>query len=63
LSIGIRLLKQVGDSIEVNEPWAILYANNDASKRYPRCLDDLNGSLHVSASPVEPLQRIYKFLT
>jgi hypothetical protein len=56
-------LKHVGDSIEVNESWAILYTNNDASRRYPKVLDDLNGSLLVSTSPVERLKRIYKALT
>ncbi len=62
-SIGIRLLKHVGDSIEINEPWAILYASNDASKRYPKFVDDLNSSLLISSSPVEPLKRIYKIVT
>ncbi|CAF1062712.1 unnamed protein product [Adineta steineri] len=60
LSVGIRLLKHVGDSIEQNEPWAILYAPADASKRYPKFLEDLNASLLVSSSPVKPLQRVYK---
>ena len=62
-TIGIRLLKHVGDPIQTNEPWAILYATHDASKRYPKFLEDLNASLLVSSSPVEPLKRIYKALT
>lgn len=62
-TIGIRLLKHVGDPIETNESWAILYANNDALKRYPKYLDDFNTALTVSPSAVEPLQRIYKILT
>ncbi|CAF1199690.1 unnamed protein product [Adineta ricciae] len=62
-SVGIRLLKHVGDSVQENEPWAILYAPHDASKRYPSFLDDLNSSLVVSLTPVQPLQRIYKILT
>ena len=62
-SVGIRLLKHVGDSIRENEPWAILYHTNDASKRYPKFLEDLNESLHVSPSSVKPLQRIYKILS
>ncbi len=62
-TVGIRLLKHVGDSIQTNEPWAILYANNDASKRYPKFLDDFNASLHVTSTVVEPLKRIHKVLT
>ena len=62
-SIGIRLLKHVGDAVQTNEPWAILYAKDDASRRYPKFLDDLNTSLHVSATAVEPLQRIHKVLS
>ncbi len=62
-SVGIRLLKHIGDEIHANEPWAILYANDDASKRYPRYLDELNTALHISSTPVEPLQRIYKILS
>ena len=62
-TIGIRLLKHVGDPIETNESWAILYANNDALKRYPKYLDDFNTALIVNPSAVEPLQRIYKILT
>lgn len=62
-TIGIRLLKHVGDSVQENEPWAILYANADAGKRYPQYLDDFNSSLHVSSTPVKPLQRIYKVLS
>ncbi|UJR36498.1 hypothetical protein I4U23_029219 [Adineta vaga] len=61
-SIGIRLLKHVGDSVKENEPWAILYAPSDASKRYPSVLDDLNSSLLVSSTSVQSLQRIYKIL-
>ncbi|CAF2385166.1 unnamed protein product [Rotaria sp. Silwood2] len=61
-SVGIRLLKHVGDSIQQNEPWAILFANHDAKHYYPKFLDDLNTSLNVTSSPVEPLQRIYKVL-
>lgn len=62
-TVGIRLLKHVGDSIQTNEPWAILYASNDASKRYPKFLDELNAALLVSPSAVEPLKRIHKVLT
>jgi thymidine phosphorylase len=62
-TVGIRLLKHVGDSIQTNEPWAILYANNDALKHYPKFLNDLNASLVVSSAAVEPLKRIYKVLT
>ncbi|CAF0957081.1 unnamed protein product [Adineta ricciae] len=61
-SIGIRLLKHIGDPVQENEPWAILYANDDAFRRYPKYLEDLNASLHVSSTPVEPLQRIHKVL-
>ncbi|CAF0903696.1 unnamed protein product [Adineta steineri] len=61
-SIGIHLLKHVGDEIKTNEPWAILYANDDTSKRYPKFLDDLNTALHISSTPVGPLQRIHKIL-
>jgi pyrimidine-nucleoside phosphorylase len=61
-SVGIRLLKHVGDPIETNEPWAILYTSDDASHRYQKFLEDLNASLHVSSTIVQPLQRIYKIL-
>ncbi|CAF0918204.1 unnamed protein product [Rotaria sp. Silwood1] len=61
-SVGIRLLKHVGDVIQQNEPWAILYATHDAKRQYPKFLDDLNTSLNVTSSAVEPLQRIYKVL-
>ncbi|CAF1144828.1 unnamed protein product [Rotaria sordida] len=61
-SVGIRLLKHVGDPIQQNEPWAILYADTDATQRYPKVLDDLTTSLIVSSSSVEPLQRIYKVI-
>jgi thymidine phosphorylase len=62
-SVGIRLLKHIGDEIQANEPWAILYANDDASKRYPQFLEELNTSLHISSTAVKPLQRIYKILS
>jgi thymidine phosphorylase len=62
-SVGIRLLKHVGDEIEANESWAILYANDDASNRYPKYLEDLNTALHVSPIPVEPLKRIHKIVS
>ena len=62
-SVGIRLLKHVGDPIAENEPWAILYADSDASKRYPKFFDDLQRAIHISATPVEPVQRIYKVLS
>jgi thymidine phosphorylase len=62
-SVGIRLLKHVGDEIQQDEPWALLYANDDASKRYPKYLDDFNTALHVSSTPVKPLERIYKVLS
>ncbi len=62
-SVGIRLLKHIGDEIHENEPWAILYANDDASRRYSKFLDELNTALHVSSTPVEPLQRIHKILS
>jgi len=61
-SVGIRLLKHVGDEIHENQPWALLYANDDVSRRYPKFLDELNTALHISSTPVEPLQRIYKIL-
>ncbi|CAF3321630.1 unnamed protein product [Rotaria socialis] len=61
-SVGIRLLKHIGDSVEKDEPWATLYAGYDASHHYPKFLDDFNASLTVSASPVVPLQRIYKIM-
>jgi len=62
-SIGIRLLKHVGDEIHANEPWAILYAKDDASKRYPKFLEDFNSSLQISSKSVPPLQRIHKVLS
>ncbi len=62
-TVGIRLLKHVGDTVQTKEPWAILYASTDALKRYPKCLDDFNASLNVSSTVVEPLNRIYKVLT
>jgi thymidine phosphorylase len=62
-SVGIRLLKHIGDPIELNEPWAILYANKDASKRYARFLDDFHDAIQVSSTPVPSLQRIHKVLT
>jgi len=62
-SVGIRLLKHVGDEIQVNESWAILYANDDASRRYPKYLEDLNTALYVSPIPVEPLKRIHKIVS
>lgn len=61
-AIGIRLLKHVGDSVQANEPWAVLYANENASKLYPKFLDELNTSLHLSPEPVPALQRIHKIL-
>lgn len=61
-SIGIRLLKHVGDEVKANEPWAILYSAKDASTRYPKYLDDLNSSLVISSNAVEPLKRIYKVI-
>lgn len=62
-SIGIRLLKHVGDEIHENEPWAILYVNDDAPKRYPKFLEDFYSSLQISSTPVEPLQRIHQILS
>lgn len=62
-SIGIRLLKHVGDEVHENEPWAILYANDDASKRYPKFLEDFYSSLQISSTSVQPLQRIHKILS
>ena len=61
-SVGIRLLKHVGDEIQANEPWVTLYTTEDASARYPKFLEDLNASIHVSSSVVQPLERIYKVL-
>lgn len=61
-SVGIRLLKHVGDSIQENERWAVLYAKQDASHHYPKFLDDFKTSLVVSSSPVPPLERIYKVM-
>ena len=61
-SVGIRLLKHVGDAVRENEPWAILYAPNDAAKRYPKFFEDFNTALRVSATPVGPQQRIHKVL-
>jgi thymidine phosphorylase len=61
-SVGIRLLKHVGDEIHANEPWVTLYTTDDPSTRYPKFLEDLNASLHVSSSPVQPLERIHKVL-
>ncbi|UJR09602.1 hypothetical protein I4U23_013837 [Adineta vaga] len=61
-SIGIRLLKHIGDPIKANEPWAVLYANDDAATRYPKYFEDLNTALQVSSTSVEPLQRIHKIL-
>lgn len=61
-SIGIRLLKHVGDPIEINENWAILYATNDASTLYRKFLDDFQSALTISSTPVPPLERIYKVL-
>ena len=62
-SVGIRLLKHVGDEIHANEPWAILYARDDASKRYPKFLEELNTAIQISSTSVPPLQRIHKVLS
>lgn len=61
-TVGIRLLKHVGDPVNENEPWAILYANDEALHRYPKCFDDFNASLTVSSSKIAQLERIYKVL-
>lgn len=62
-SIGIRLLKHIGDEISSNEPWAILYANDDASKRYPQFLEEFHSAIQISSTPIEPLQRIIKIVS
>ena len=51
-TVGIRLLKHVGDPVNANEAWAILYASEEALHRYPKYLDEFNSSLTVSASAV-----------
>jgi hypothetical protein len=56
------LLKHIGDEVQANEPWAILYTNEDASKRYSKFLEDFNTALDISSTPVKPLQRIHKVL-
>lgn len=61
-SIGIRLLKHIGDEIQENEVWAILYASEDASKRFPSFLEDFHSAICVSPTPVPSLQRIYKII-
>ena len=61
-TVGIRLLRHVGDAVRENEPWAILYAPQDAAKRYPKFFEDFNTALQISVTPVAPLQRIYKVL-
>ncbi|CAF1170355.1 unnamed protein product [Rotaria magnacalcarata] len=61
-SVGIRLLKHIGDEIKENEAWAILYTNDDASTRYSLFLDELHTAICVSSTPVAPLQRIHKIL-
>lgn len=62
-SVGIRLLKHIGDKVQANEPWAILYAKDDASTRFPKFLEEFNSALRISSTPVQPLQRIYKVLS
>ncbi|CAF1543529.1 unnamed protein product [Rotaria sp. Silwood1] len=62
-SIGIRLLKHVGDEIQENEPWAILYANEGAASHYPKFLEDFHTAINVSSTPVPSLQRIHKILS
>jgi thymidine phosphorylase len=62
-SVGIRLLKHVGDEIADNEPWAILYGPEDAEKRYPKFLEDFYSSVEISSTVVPPLERIYRVLT
>ena len=61
-TVGIRLLKHVGDPVQENEAWAILYASDEALHRYPKYLDDFNSSLTISATAVPPLERILKVL-
>lgn len=58
LSVGIRLYKHLGDSIEQDEPVAVLYANDE--KKMSEAAERFIKAYKVSEAPVEKKPVIYK---
>lgn len=61
LSVGMVLNKKVGDSVDVSEPLAVIYGNDEGKMNM--CSMKLLNAYEISETPVKPGQLIYGIVT